>query len=39
MNFKHMPELEWAYGYYIVLGAILGICGLLYLRFKRNGWV
>jgi magnesium transporter len=39
MNFEHMPELKWAYGYYIVLGGIAAICGYLYTRFKRNGWL
>jgi magnesium transporter len=39
MNFEHMPELKWEYGYYMVLGAILSICGVLYARFRRNGWL
>ena len=39
MNFEHMPELKWQYGYYLVLGGIIGICGLLYARFKREGWL
>jgi magnesium transporter len=39
MNFEHMPELKWEYGYYMVLGAIFGICGVLYARFRRNGWL
>jgi magnesium transporter len=39
MNFEHMPELKWAYGYYVVLGGIAAICGYLYTRFKRNGWL
>jgi magnesium transporter len=40
INFEHMPELKWEYGYYLVLGGILGICGVLYYwRFKRNGWL
>lgn len=39
MNFEHMPELKWAYGYYIVLGGIAAICGYLHTRFKRNGWL
>lgn len=39
MNFEHMPELKWEYGYYMVLAAILGICGVLYTRFRRNGWL
>jgi magnesium transporter len=39
MNFEHMPELRWAFGYPAVLAAIAGTCGVLYLRFKRNGWL
>jgi magnesium transporter len=39
MNFKHMPELEWAYGYYVVVGGILAVCTVLYLRFRQNGWL
>lgn len=39
MNFEHMPELKWEYGYYAVLAGIASICGVLYLRFRRNGWL
>jgi len=34
-----MPELEWKYGYFMVLGLMAAICGLLYRAFKRNGWL
>ena len=39
MNFEHMPELKWAYGYYVVIGGIVALCGLLYIRFRRLGWL
>lgn len=39
MNFKHMPELEWQYGYPLAVALMLGVCGYLYRRFKRSGWV
>jgi magnesium transporter len=39
MNFEHMPELKWRYGYFLVVGGILAICGALYWRFRRNGWI
>ncbi len=39
MNFEHMPELKWAYGYYSVLGMIVTLCAFLYVRFKRIGWL
>ncbi len=39
MNFKHMPELEWRYGYPMVLLFITVACVLLYRGFKRNGWL
>ncbi|HZW74100.1 MAG TPA: magnesium/cobalt transporter CorA [Caldimonas sp.] len=39
MNFKHMPELDWAYGYPAAVGAIAVACGLLYWRFRKAGWL
>lgn len=39
MNFEHMPELKWRYGYFIVIGLIVSICGWLFWRFRRNGWL
>src|SRR6476469_6586160 len=39
MNFKHMPELDWEYGYYTLLGVMLTACTALYWRFRRVGWL
>jgi len=39
MNFEHMPELSWTYGYPAVLLAMLLICGGLFIWFKRAGWL
>ena len=39
MNFEHMPELKWAWGYPMALGAIAGMAGLLFWRFRRAGWL
>jgi magnesium transporter len=39
MNFEHMPELKWSYGYPLVIGVIVAICGALYWQFRRNGWI
>jgi magnesium transporter len=39
MNFEFMPELHWRYGYAAVMGAMVGLCSLLYWRFKRAGWL
>jgi magnesium transporter len=39
MNFEHMPELGWRYGYGVVLGAIAFVCSGLWLGFKRSGWL
>jgi magnesium transporter len=39
MNFEHMPELKWAYGYFLVIGIIFAICATLYVQFRRNGWL
>jgi magnesium transporter len=39
MNFEYMPELEWRYGYPLVVLGMAGACGLLYRLFKRAGWL
>jgi magnesium transporter len=39
MNFEHMPELEWRYGYPFVLVVTAVICFVLYRNFKRRGWL
>jgi magnesium transporter len=39
MNFDHMPELQWEFGYPLVLGVIAAICLFLYVRFRRAGWL
>ncbi|MBI1781765.1 MAG: magnesium/cobalt transporter CorA [Sphingobacteriales bacterium] len=38
MNFKFIPELEWHYGYFFVIGITVLACGTLYYFFKRSGW-
>ena len=39
MNFTHMPELDVVYGYPIIIGVMGAICGGLYRRFKKIGWL
>jgi magnesium transporter len=39
MNFEFMPELQWRWGYPMVLLVIVVACSLLYRGFKRNGWL
>ena len=39
MNFEHMPELEWTYGYPLVVAVVLVICAVLYRKFKHTGWL
>ncbi|MGH6907784.1 MAG: magnesium and cobalt transport protein CorA, partial [Aestuariivirga sp.] len=39
MNFDRMPELKWQYGYLVVVVAIATICGILFRRFRRSGWL
>ncbi|MGH8518565.1 MAG: magnesium transporter CorA family protein [Panacagrimonas sp.] len=36
MNFEHMPELHWRYGYFMVLGFLAIVAGGLLLFFKRR---
>lgn len=39
MNFKYMPELEYKYGYFIVIGAMIILALLLLLYYKIKKWV
>ena len=39
MNFEHMPELQWAYGYPLALAMIASAATFLYWRFRRAGWL
>ena len=38
MNFDHMPELRWRYGYPVTLGLMAIVAGGLLYSFKRRGW-
>jgi len=39
MNFEHMPELRWIYGYPMVLTGMLVIVVSSLLYFRHRGWL
>ena len=39
MNFKYMPELEWRFGYFGLLGVMLFIAILMLIYFKKKKWL
>ena len=39
MNFKHMPELNWFYGYPLAIGLMFVTSITLYFVFKRRNWL
>jgi magnesium transporter len=39
MNFRFMPELEWHYGYPVVMAVTALVCLLLFRVFRRNEWL
>jgi magnesium transporter len=39
MNFDHMPELHWYYGYPFALLLMALVCGCLFAVFRRRGWL
>jgi magnesium transporter len=39
MNFVHMPELEWRFGYFYALALMIGASVVLYRMFKKSGWL
>ncbi|PEC18865.1 magnesium/cobalt transporter CorA [Bacillus cereus] len=38
MNFEYMPELTWRWGYFMVLGVMLGFSSGMLLWLWRKGW-
>jgi len=39
MNFKYMPELEWKWGYFLILFVMFGIGISMLLYFKKKKWL
>jgi magnesium transporter len=39
MNFDHMPELTWRYGYPAVFTVIIAVCAVIYRALCRNNWL
>jgi magnesium transporter len=39
MNFKHMPELEWPWGYPMVLMIMLAVASSMLIYFKKKKWL
>ncbi|HEY7633773.1 MAG TPA: magnesium/cobalt transporter CorA [Thermoleophilaceae bacterium] len=39
MNFAHMPELRWSFGYPLLLFVMACLSAVLYRRFKKSGWL
>ena len=39
MNFEFMPELKWRYAYPAAIITMASVCGYLYYRFKKSGWL
>lgn len=39
MNFEHMPELDWSFGYPFAIGLMGVVCVSLYVIFKRRDWL
>jgi magnesium transporter len=39
MNFKHMPELEWRYGYFLIWVVMILIGVFMLIYFKKKKWL
>jgi len=39
MNFDHMPELRWRYGYALVWGVMVALDGYIFYRLRKAGWL
>lgn len=39
MNFTHMPELNWTYGYPLIIGLMIIVCLVIYYWVHSKGWM
>ena len=39
MNFEHMPELQWAWGYPVTIAVMVALDSYLFFRFRKTGWL
>ncbi|MEK3733918.1 MULTISPECIES: magnesium/cobalt transporter CorA [Paenibacillus] len=39
MNFEYMPELEWKYSYYVVIGIMVSAGLLMFYLFRKKDWI
>jgi magnesium transporter len=39
MNFEHMPELKWQYGYLMILGVMLAVAMGMLVYFRKKKWI
>jgi magnesium transporter len=39
MNFANLPGTATSWGYWPILGLMIGVCSLLYWRFRKLGWL
>lgn len=39
MNFRHMPELNWIFGYPLAIAAMTAIDAVLFFKFRKAGWL
>ena len=39
MNFEHMPELKWVWGYPFAMFLMVAIDVVLFARFRKAGWL
>ena len=39
MNYHHMPELEWKYGYFVALAGMLAVGVGIIVFFKKQQWL
>ncbi len=39
MNFRHMPEIDWPFGYYMVWAVMITATIIMLFYFRKKGWI